>query len=43
MKVDIEKLADYLIEEGSYAFEHQDRELLEDVLQKYFDDNGCDY
>lgn len=36
-KTDIEGLADYLIENASEAFEHQDRELLESVLRRYFD------
>lgn len=31
----ISNLADYLIENASYAFEHQDRELLEKVLRDY--------
>ena len=31
----LENFADYLIENASDAFEHQDRELLVQVLQKY--------
>lgn len=31
----ISNFADYLIENASYAFEHQDRELLEKVLRDY--------
>lgn len=31
----ISNFADYLIENASYAFEHQDRELLERVLKDY--------
>ena len=31
----ISNFADYLIENASYAFEHQDRELLERVLRDY--------
>jgi hypothetical protein len=32
---DLEKFADYLIENASEAFEHQDRELLTDVLRRW--------
>lgn len=32
---DLSSFADYLIENASYAFEHQDRELLEKVLRNY--------
>lgn len=35
--MNIEKLIDYLIENASAAFEHQDRELLKNVLKRYFD------
>lgn len=33
---DINDLSDYLIENASVAFEHQDRKLLEDTLKRYF-------
>lgn len=39
-KLDIDNLADYLIENASEAFEHQDRELLENVLKRYFSEVG---
>lgn len=34
-EVKVSEFADYLIENASYAFEHQDRELLEKVLRDY--------
>lgn len=34
---DMSEFADYLIENASYAFETQDRELLEKVLLNYID------
>jgi hypothetical protein len=34
-EIDLENLADYLIENASEAFEHQDRELLIAVLKRY--------
>lgn len=34
-EVEVNEFADYLIENASYAFEHQDRELLERVLRDY--------
>lgn len=35
MEFDLEELADYLIENASEAFEHQDRELLIGALKRY--------
>lgn len=35
-ELDIDDFVDYLIENASDAFEHQDRELLEEVVQRYF-------
>lgn len=34
----IEDFAEYLIENASEAFEHQDRELLEKAIERYFQD-----
>lgn len=34
-EIKVSDFADYLIENASYAFEHQDRELLEKVLRDY--------
>lgn len=34
--IEVDKFADYLIENASEAFEHQDRKLLEDVIKRYF-------
>ena len=34
---DVEELADHLVEHASYAFETQDRELLEKVILDYID------
>lgn len=34
-EVKVSEFADYLIENASYAFEHQDRELLEKALKQY--------
>lgn len=34
-EVKVSEFADYLIENASYAFENQDRELLEKALKQY--------
>lgn len=34
-EMDLENFADYLIENASESFEHQDRELLLKILEKY--------
>lgn len=36
VRLDIDEFSDYLIENVSEAFEHQDRQLLTNALQKYF-------
>ncbi|MGF7059258.1 hypothetical protein [Brassicibacter mesophilus] len=38
LKVNTEDFADYLIENASVAFEHQDRELLESTIKRYFEE-----
>lgn len=35
-KIDLENFADYLIDYATAAFDHQDRNLLLEVLKKYF-------